>query len=148
MAMSRSIASYTDVHQVMKTALMHEALVYECVNEKRATYFRMRCNYYRKLLIENLEKRSPESVPSTPFDRIIIRLNPRNKAQLIFTQEAKIEGKLTTPDGESVNPSGETPHDYLEAATPHAVADKKDNLELDAMALVGRIERGEFTDEE
>jgi hypothetical protein len=104
MPLSTSIHSYLDVVQVLSAAQEAGGGVYHLDTPGKATSWRQRAYYYRKLLARaDAAKHGnvPGYSPSTPWDDLNLTIDPTD-ARAVRIQFSVIEGKLEGLGGESL----------------------------------------------
>ncbi len=107
MPLSTSIHSYLDVVQVLSAAREAGGGVYHLDTPGKATSWRQRAYYYRKLLARaDAAKHGnvPGYSPSTIWDDLNLTIDPTNPAA-VRIQFSVIEGKLEGLGGESLRVS-------------------------------------------
>lgn len=108
MALTRSLAAYYDVAQILATARRNGGARYRLLDDKAAIRWRARAYYYRSLLARMDELSHPEQpgyMPSTQWDDLHLSL----EGPTVVIAFNVLAGALTTLNGESISTTKHAP---------------------------------------
>lgn len=108
MPLSKSLASYADIPQVLDPIVQAGGGTYRLPTARMATAWRQRAYYYRTLLRKELLRTTnlKNYSPPTPYDTLTIF---QDEALLRIVLGVKIEGEITLADGTVHVPSSSMP---------------------------------------
>ena len=115
MSLSKNVAAYQVVQQVLDTALGHKEIRYETESPKAAMRFRAEAYYYRRLLSEKGDDR---------FATLLLRISGK---YVIITHRTEV-GRILTLDGQELSP-----------AEPAPMTEYEKTLELEAKRFASSL---------
>ena len=100
MPTSRNINTYSDVREVLDTALDHGGLVFRLKSPGKAKNWRQRAYTFRSLLQRIAEERLPLPgyQPGTPYDELVLEV----EGCCVNIALRKPEGEMLLPDGRAL----------------------------------------------
>lgn len=100
MPTSRNVNTYSDVREVLDTALEHGELIYRLATPGKARNWRQRAYTFRNLLQQLAEERLPlpGHRPGTPYDELVLEL----EESCVRISLRVPKGIMTLPDGTPV----------------------------------------------
>lgn len=142
MALSKNISTYADVHQVLVAAEKAGGALYLSETPGAAHQFRLRGNYYKKLLSEIHNVHT--------FDALVLRKSLSNDCETRIEINRPV-GKIFSLDGTEIEPELSTPADIIPKAgslrTPEGKEIISDPVEQEARALMARLSKGDLFDD-
>jgi len=143
MAMSKALGMYADCRTAFDAVVLHRGGTFTFDSKSAALAFRQRAYYFRKLLHE--EQSGNRVVhTSTPYDAIVIRMDPDDGRKLRITNEV-LRATFVADDGtvvafEDVSPAPAplAPLDLDRAET----APEDDGLMDEALAFINKLTKG------
>lgn len=113
MGMPKTLGGYADVREVLDKAMAAGGARYRLPTPGKATVWRHRANYFRKLL-RDLDAETKSLIPgaaiTTPYDSVLLRIEGCD----VVIEMIKPEGELILSSGESAELSAEPFNDTLE----------------------------------
>lgn len=122
---SKSVLSYSDVHQAFQKAGELGSLTLEFDDHKKATVWVGRANAYRVLLRKQAEAKGRPAV--SEFDHLMVRRQPKGTVVTIEPRGFDF-AKVTGPDGKPVELSRQTIFEEVPAIPVPTLAEDIDNF--------------------
>lgn len=102
-----TLAQFADIPPILNAALAAGGAQYVCDSYEAAVSWRARAYKYRTLL-RNLETQRYAHVPGyevkTPYDVLMLRINDRERSNIVQIDFAAGPGKLLGKDGKPLDP--------------------------------------------
>lgn len=100
MPLPKQSSRYPDIRQTLDFAIANNGARYTLKASGKATHWRMRAYYFRKLLFNELNAANIGPTVGTPYDGVILKIDPADpKTVIIEINSAERTGTLTTLDG-------------------------------------------------
>lgn len=97
MGFPRHSSSFADVREVIDFALANDGARYTLPDGGKATHWRQRFYYVRKLMRREFAESNPGPIV-TPYDNVILTVEPSEPATVVITIN-RAKGALSTLDG-------------------------------------------------